>query len=181
MQGVVEGAVAGVGEAVADDLAGGDAVVQSAQLGDELDRDPTGSATRGVAWARAPRKVGAELGGEPAVPCAGGDKLGEQAVEPVCGLGASLDQVVAVLDEDPQRAQGLVDRDRLQLRRGVAAMATETASASSLLRPCPVDKVRTRAASSAGTSVTAMSSATSRASRGPPSPVAPSMAHRAWG
>jgi hypothetical protein len=43
-----------------------------------------------------------------------------------------------------------------------AAMATETASPGSLLRPWPTDSTRTRAASLAGTSSTCSPSLTSR-------------------
>jgi len=49
-----------------------------------------------------------------------------------------------------------------------AATATEVASASSFLRPCPVDSTRTRAASLAGTSTAAIPSADSRVARGHP-------------
>ena len=55
-------------------------------------------------------------------------------------------------------------------------MPTDTASASSLLRPCPVESSRTRAASLAGTSTTSMPSPRSRAVNGLPRPVAPSIA-----
>jgi hypothetical protein len=60
-----------------------------------------------------------------------------------------------------------------------AATATDSASASSVLRPCPVDSVRTRAASFAGTSATANPSANNRVASGAPKPLAPSIAHRA--
>ena len=47
----------------------------------------------------------------------------------------------------------------------IAAIPTETASASSVLRQCPVDSTRTRAASMAGTSVISMPSAKRRSAR----------------
>ena len=58
-----------------------------------------------------------------------------------------------------------------------AAIPTLTASASSFLRPWPVDNIRTRAASLAGTSTTSAPSARSRAVNGAPRPEAPSIAH----
>ena len=58
-----------------------------------------------------------------------------------------------------------------------AAIPTLTASASSFLRPWPVDSMRTRAASFAGTSTTSTPSVRSRAVRGAPRPDAPSIAH----
>ena len=57
-----------------------------------------------------------------------------------------------------------------------AAIPTEMASASSFLRPCPVDSSRTREASLAGTSMTSIRSARSRVVSGVPRPAAPSMA-----
>ena len=62
-----------------------------------------------------------------------------------------------------------------------AAMPTEVASASSVLRPCPVDSIRTRAASLAGTSTATIWSAASQLFRGAPNPLAPSIAQVAAG
>jgi hypothetical protein len=62
-----------------------------------------------------------------------------------------------------------------------AATATETASSGSLLRPCPTDSTRTRAASLAGTSRTCSPSPTSRWASARPMPWAPSTAQQRCG
>ena len=61
-----------------------------------------------------------------------------------------------------------------------AAIPTDRASAGSDLRPCPVESIRTRRASFAGTSTTSMPSVASLAVSTAPRPVAPSMAQTAW-
>jgi hypothetical protein len=58
-----------------------------------------------------------------------------------------------------------------------AATPTEIASAVSFLWPCPVDSIRTRAASLAGTSTASIPSPASRVTNGPPGPLAPPIAH----
>jgi hypothetical protein len=62
-----------------------------------------------------------------------------------------------------------------------AAIPTDSASASSFLRPCPLESTRTRAASLAATSMTSMPSVRSSVVSGAPSPAAPSIAQWACG
>ncbi len=62
-----------------------------------------------------------------------------------------------------------------------ATRATVRASAGSFLRPCPIEKIRARVASFAGTSITDSPSLSSRWARYAPTPVAPSTAHRRSG
>ena len=72
----------------------------------------------------------------------GRDEVGEHDVEAVDGLGAGADQVVAVFDDRAQGRDGLVDRGGIQRVALRAAIATLTASASSFLRPWPVESIR---------------------------------------
>jgi hypothetical protein len=95
----------------------GDAVIQSAHLCDQLDskrahRTPQ-IRTRSCPAQRGGRGVGGEAARQ-----ARRDELDQQGVEPVDGLGASADKVVAVLGQCPQRGDLLVDGDGMQFWRG---------------------------------------------------------------
>jgi hypothetical protein len=92
-----------------------------------------------------------------------------------------VDHVVAVLD---QGRSAVMASSTFALRSPAALWAvipTERASASSFLRPCPVDGIRTRVASLAGTSTAAIPASVRRLASGAPTPPAPSMAHTAVG
>jgi hypothetical protein len=83
-------------------------------------------------------------------------------VQPVDGLGADRDQVLAPLGEQAQHHRLILHANLPQPTALRAATATDTASSASLLRPWPTDSTRTRAASLAGTSRTWSPSLTSR-------------------
>ena len=160
---------------------GGDAPVQMPDLTDELGGQPPKGGWPGrprAHGAQQPRGgVGVELPG-----CPAGQQSGEQHVQSVDRLSAGAHDVVAVLDHGAQRVM-MASSTTAERNPGAvsAAMPTETASASSFLRPCPVDSMRTRVASLAGTSTASIPSPDSQVASGAPRPVAPSMAHSASG
>ena len=132
-------------------------------------RAAAGSARPGLAGSDRAQQLGGLVGVEVARRPAG-EEPGEQHVQPVHRLGAGLDDVVAMLDQRTQDDDRLVDCGGLESAAVSAAMPTEVASASSLLRPCPVDSIRTRAASLAGTSTATIWSAASQLFSGAPKP-----------
>ena len=88
----------------------GDAAVQLADLGDEIHGEAAQRFAGGVAGPAAAQELGGVIGGQ-VTPGTAGDEVGEHHVQAVDGLGAGLDQVVAVFDD---RAQGRGCRRRLR-------------------------------------------------------------------
>ena len=144
-------------------------------LGDEVDSQAAQRLDCGIAGPYLAQDVSGAISGQTARG-ARGCEVGEQHVQAIDGLGAGLDQVVTVFHQGAQGGDGRIDGGGVEPGGGQAATPTETASASSVLRPCPVDSTRTRAASLAGTSTTSMPSAVNRWVSGAPRPAAPSIA-----
>ena len=102
-------------------------------------------------------------------------------MEPVDCLSAGLDDVVAVLDERTQDGDRLIDRGSVEVDRGEGRDADRGGIGIVGLASVPVDSIRTRAASLAGTSTATSWSAASQRFRGAPSPLATSIAQVAAG
>jgi len=161
------------------DVGGGfsDAPVQVAYLGDEVHREAAQGLAGRVAGTGSAQKLGGLGSGELTLR-AGRDEAGEHDMEAVDGLGAGLDQVVAMFDDRAERGDGALDGDR---RSDCVRFGRRSPRSGRRRRrfcgPCPLESIRTRAASFAGTSRTSTPSVRSLAVSGAPNPDAPSIAH----
>jgi hypothetical protein len=100
-------------------------------------------------------------------------------VQPVDGLRPGADQIVAVFGQDAQGRDGLAGNCGVEPGGGARGNADRQGVGLVGLRPCPLDSIRMRRASLAGTSTTPTPSAASRAVSEAPRPVALSIAQMA--
>ena len=147
-------------------VGGGDASVQVTDLGDEVDGEPTQGVSGGVAGSDRAQQLGRLVG----VELAWAPRRGASRVSSTCSLFTVWVRVLTTSSRCSTSARKTVIVSSTATVWSPAAVSaaipTEVASASSLLRPCPVDSIRTRVASLAGTSTATIRSAASQVAQG---------------
>jgi hypothetical protein len=94
-------------------LNGGDAVVEGADVADEVDGQLAAGLGRRAGWPQPAQQDRGCVGGQLAVGACG-HELGQQPVQPVQDLGAGGDQVIAPVRQQPQHHGVVLDVDLAQ-------------------------------------------------------------------